>query len=54
MPDLELVTDLAPAGDQPEAIAALSEGLDWPSALRGATSLAARILGRPSAERHLA
>ena len=28
MPDLELVTDLAPAGDQPEAIAALSEGLE--------------------------
>ncbi|MDP9336882.1 MAG: DEAD/DEAH box helicase family protein, partial [Actinomycetota bacterium] len=28
MPDLELVTDLAPAGDQPEAIAALAEGLE--------------------------
>ncbi len=28
MPDFELVTDLAPAGDQPEAIAALAEGLE--------------------------
>jgi excinuclease ABC subunit B len=28
VPDFELVTDLAPAGDQPEAIAALAEGLE--------------------------
>ena len=28
MPDFELVTDLAPAGDQPEAIAALVEGVE--------------------------
>ena len=28
MPEFELVTDLEPAGDQPEAIAALGEGLD--------------------------
>ena len=28
MPALELVTDLAPAGDQPEAIAALAEGIE--------------------------
>ncbi len=28
MPDFELVTDLAPAGDQPEAIAALVEGIE--------------------------
>jgi len=50
------VFDSTGAGDAFNAglIAALSEGLDWPSALRGATSLAARILGRPSAERHLA
>jgi len=28
MPALELVTDLAPAGDQPEAIAALAAGIE--------------------------
>ena len=27
MPDFDLVTDLAPAGDQPESIAALVEGV---------------------------
>jgi sugar/nucleoside kinase (ribokinase family) len=47
------VVDSTGAGDAFNAglIVALGEGGDWPSALRAATSLAARILARPSDDR---